>query len=474
MDQIGKMYQNRAMVLQEEVNRLEHLLEAMVAAPPARARTTKPAEETTAEDRAQGTPGGIPGAPTVVDDAGSGFLNLPSNHPYWSTAIGAGIIKLQFPNRFRTAPDSAGSRFSAWQEGKIEVGKPQGGATRKDPRSYNLFDKYFYKKAGKKQKAIELAANNAAAKAAADAAAKAAADDAAAKAAAAQAQAQAQAAAAQAKAQAQAQAAAKDRFSNIKTGEIAAKIDETDPILRDQGTSLYDANGNIVQRGKLTPEGIDAVVKRQGTRYPDNPVTSKAIADMESGQMRRTAVTDLDSGVSLTPRGLRLGNGATTLEYPTMTGRQVAGKLAGKVLNTAGKFIDPVGEAASTGLGLLARAAGVGAEVVGGATMLPLAISLFDRQAGGQEQAGSAEGPPIYTQDDEDQARKYEQERIDREKSAMNPSGRFTPEPETQSERDDRARLGLSQPVAVDMRRIAAKNGTRRGEYSTLQDRPQQ
>ena len=466
MDQIGKMYQNRAMVLQEEVNRLEHLLEAMVDAPPSRARTTKPAQDTTVEDRAQGTPGGGPGYPTpgidtFLDDVKSGVLYFPSNHPYWTTAIGAGIVKSQFPNRFRTDPESAGSRFSAWKEGKIEVGKPQGGATRKDPRSYNLVDKYFYKKAGEKQKALELAANNDAAKAAADAAAKAAADDAA------------------AKAQAQAQAAAKDRFSNIKTGEIAAKIDETDPILRDQSTTLYDANGNIVKRGILTPEGIDAVVKRQATRYPDNPVTSKAIADLESGQMRSQAVSDprLSPEVPAAPNRGGGNAAATTIDLPTMSGREVAGKLkgaAGKVLNVGGKFMDLPGEAASTLLGAGARAVGLGTAVGSGVGMLPLAISLFDRQAGGLEQAGSAEGPPIYTQDDEDQARKYEQDLKNLERNASNPSGRFTPEPETQSERDDRARLGLSQPVAVDMRRIAAKNGTRRGEYSTLQDRPQQ
>lgn len=70
MDQIGKMYQNRAMVLQEEVNRLEKLLEAIVQEPPAinrenprsRGRTRPPS--TTVRDE----PGFLPKPVDIVPE----------------------------------------------------------------------------------------------------------------------------------------------------------------------------------------------------------------------------------------------------------------------------------------------------------------------------------------------------------------------------------------------------------------------
>ena len=452
MDQIGKMYQTRAMVLQEQVNQLEKLLEAKGQEDP-----NIVTREVAAASNPSKTPPNPFSPPGLASDMWAGVTGFVNDHPY---ILGTGVATVLggmqrfektalLPNRILVNPKYASTPFlkmlSAWQEGKTIEDQPKGPSTIKPARPLNIGDYVAQWRAE--------AFNNRKVKAAEVAAAKVAADNA---------------------VVAKAQAAAKNRFSDIKTGEIAAKIDTNDPNLRDQSTALYDANGNLIQRGKLTPPGVDAVVERQRMRYPDNPVTQASLDALDSGQMRSQAVKEFGSKASQTPRSLRLGNGAAALEYPTMTGRQVAGKVAGKVLNIGGKFIDPVGEAASTALGMGARALGAAGTVAGGVAMLPMVISLFDRQAGGPDQPGSIGGPPSLEDQQAaiDQARKQEQDNIDLEKLAKNPSGRFTPEPETQSERDDRARLGLSQPVAVDMRRIAAKNGTRRGEYSTLQDRP--
>lgn len=484
MDQIGKMYQNRAMVLQEQVNQLEQLLEAKGQEDP----NFVSREQTAASKK--GKPSTAPDSKwnpfEMAGDMADSTVDLAIEHPYM---LGAGVATVLggmqrfektavLPNRILVDPKYASRPFlnmlSAWRTGETTEGQLPGPSKIKGVRPLNIGDRIAKAGAEAFNARTVKAAQDAADKAAADAAAKAAADDAAAKAAAAQAQ-------AQAKTQAQAKAAAKDRFSNIKTGEIAAKIDETDPILRDQGTSLYDANGNIVQRGILTPEGIDTVVERQRKRYPDNPVTSKAIADMESGQMRQQAVSDprLSPEVPAAPNRGGGNAAATAIDLPTMSGREVAGKLkgaAGNVLNVGGKFMDLPGEAASTLLGAGARAVGLGTAVGSGVGMLPAVIGLFDSPAyaptimpSPEEEAETMASINRYEED----VRKRNKDNAALEKSAMNPSGRFTPEPETQSERDERARQGLSQPVAVDMRRIAAKNGTRRGEYSTLQDRSQ-
>ena len=449
MDQIGKMYQTRAMVLQEQVNQLEKLLEAKEQVDP-RIVT----REVSAASNPNKTPPNPFSPPGLASDIWAGITGFVTNNP-WTVAgavgVGGSVVlagmqrfekSAMLPNRILVDPKYAShpvlKMLSAWEEGETIEDQLKGPSTVRSARPLNIGDRIVKAKAEafntRKVKA---------AKAAADAAAK-------------------------------AQADANARLSNIKSGEIAAKIDTNDPNLRNQSTALYDANGNLIQRGKVTQAGKLELVRQQGLLYPNLPVTQASLDALDSGQMRSQAVKEVGSKASQTPRSLRLGNGATALEYPTMTGREVAGKVAGKVLNIGGKFIDPVGEAASTALGVGARALGAAGTVAGGVAMLPMVISLFDRQAGGLEQAGSIEGPPSLEDQQAaiDQARKQEQDNIDLEKLAKNPSGRFTPEPETQSERDDRARLGLSQPVAVDMRRIAAKNGTRRGEYSTLQDRP--
>ena len=479
MDQIGKLYQNRAMILQEEVTRLEQLLLELrinIQNPNTKKFGQDPTVNNipqTNTEREQSMPvGGNSNDNPENEDSNLGPFGFVKqmgkaayDSPYLTAlSLAAGgyygrkvpnsIANIASPSRLlggligREYSPENGGRWSPFPKPKINLQGQEVFGELQEPRNpFNPFDKRAYRKGE-----AFLIQRGEQAKAIADAEEKA------------------------TKAAESLKQQVADAKSYDLSQDLAAKY--TGPGREPDEITGYNNGKPIYRRGALTPEGQGDVGRTQEGIYPYEKPGAQASAEMQSGQMRRTAVSDLSDLSPSVRQGIRdvtLGNGAAVAKYPqAMTGRQVAGKIAGKVLNAAGRLTDPMGAVASDVLGMGARALGAGAEVVGGASMLPLAIMSTDRQAGGQEQAGSIEGPPIYTQDDEDQARKYEQDLKNMERNASNPSGRFTPEPQTQSERDDITNFGYSNAVTLDQRRTAAKNNTRRGEYSTLQDRPTQ
>jgi hypothetical protein len=476
MDQIGKLYQNRAMVLQEEVTRLEQLLlELRISrqiAPGEELDFSRPTPEQRAANQVVGggAGGGLLNPGGAGDDIMSRIGNAALDSPYWTTGIGllagynlrkvpafaAGLIS---PNRLMTrdfSPENGGlnspyNKPTRNLQGELEFSKPQ------QPRSpINWFDKEAFRRA---EEVLKQRGE------------------------------QAQALAAAEEKTAKAAQLVKDQAAAAKSYDLTKDLASKSTLREPPEIIGYAAGKPVYGPGRLTPEGQVEVGKTQEGIHPYEKPGARASAEMQSGQMRRTAVADLSSEVRAPTRGG--GNAAAiATDLPTMSGREVAGKLkgvAGKALNVGGKLMDPVGEAASTVLGTIARTLGLGTAVGSGVGMLPAVIGFFD---------SPAYAPTIpLTQKEQDEwdaniksyeesERKRNEDNTALEKSATNPSGNFTPDPETQYERDWQdevmgTRDTVGRAIDVESRRMAAKRGDRRSrwgerEQDFLQSRPQQ
>jgi len=165
MDHITKLYQNRVKVLQEEVNRLEGLLEAVVAAPPIKMRQgvkNEAAANAKAEAEAEASAKAAADAEIkkteeakkdieerpilgriskAHDDIVSGYYGLAADinkSPYFDIAktlgVGAGIYGLLTP-RWSINPENAGKMTSIFSDQAVDqrTGEPVQGIFKKKP-----------------------------------------------------------------------------------------------------------------------------------------------------------------------------------------------------------------------------------------------------------------------------------------------------------------------------------------------------
>jgi len=383
MDHITKLYQNRAKVLQEEVNRLEGLLEAVVDAPPikmrqgvkneadanakadvqaqAAAKAAADAEiKKTKEARKDIEERPILGriAQThddLVNGVYRGVANI-KNSPYFDIAkkigLGAGIYGLLTP-RWSINPENAGKMTSIFADQAVDqlTGHPIQEIIKKKPE---ILGRGWLARAINDRRNTNRLENIVQQTAAADAA-------------------EAAKKAANETALERTQKNLINRTANnIQPGEVGPS-----------GELLRDPNLKIGEKGSMKDAGIDVVRERvKAATETESGVKGGRLTAGAEKMLRQKNSPVLRSIGAITPDDIAAAEQG--VEDLAMTGKEVGrrtAQLARGAIGAAGKglsMLDPL----SMGAEAVAPLAAGAAEVAGGLAMAPLAISAFTSEAG--------------------------------------------------------------------------------------------
>jgi hypothetical protein len=378
MDHITKLYQNRAKVLQEEVNRLEGLLEAVVAAPPIKMRQgVKNEADANAKEEAEAEAAAKAAADAEIkkiekarkdieerpilgriskahDDIVNGYYGLAADinkSPYFDIAkklgVGAGIYGLLTP-RWSINPENAGKMTSIFSDQAVDqlTGEPVKGIFKKKPE---LLGRGWLARSindARNEKRLEKVAQQRTAAEAAEAARK---------------------AAEEAKLTRTQKTEIIKNAGNIKPGDIGPS-----------GELLRDPNLQIGEKGSMLDAGRDLVRERvkSATETQSGVKGGRLTADAE--KMLRTRQADVLKSIgTITPEDIEMAmQGAKDV---AMTGREVAGKVGRAATRPL------PGSSSALATGLVQGGVGLAGELAGEYLVKPAAekIGLTDLLAKG-------------------------------------------------------------------------------------------
>jgi hypothetical protein len=389
MDHITKLYQNRAKVLQEEVNRLEGLLEAVVAAPPIKMRQgvkNEAAANAKAEAEAEAAAKAAADAEIkkteearkdieerpilgriskAHDDIVNGYYGLAADinkSPYFDIAkklgVGAGIYGLLTP-RWSINTENAGKMTSIFSDQAVDqlTGEPVKGIFKKKPELLGRGWLARLINDARNEKRLENVVQQKTAAEAAEAARKAAEET----------------AAKQAKEAERLQRVERQKQTILRMAE-AMKEGEIDP------------QHGLLRRGDIPTGRVTSFQPGGRTKIADYFQSIGEPMEQESIDLLSDKPNEphkyLRSIGAITPEDI--GAAKEGVKDLAMTGREVGkrtAQLAKGAIGAAGRglnMIDPL----SLGAEALVPLAAGAAEVAGGLAMAPLAIGLFTSEAG--------------------------------------------------------------------------------------------